>query len=267
MIEPRPFLSDIIDPACEALTAITGRNMGTDEARVMLLAIALQESALAHRRQVGQGGKILPTLARGWWQFESGGGVKGVMAHEATSEPAKAVCEALVVPWGQQDIHEALAWHDHLAAAFARLLLYSDAKPLPEIGAQDEAWAYYLRNWRPGKPHPDRWAEVYPAAVEAVRGAPLPVTAQETAPMPEKSGLGQMFAPTTSPLKKGWFTSEFLVALLVGGGPLLLSLLDSAVAFSPALKDAQWVGIAYIIGRALVKAAAMLPVPPPRQEV
>ncbi len=40
----------------------------------------------------------------------------------------------------------------HETGVFARLLLWTDAKPLPAIGDEQGAWDYYLRNWRPGKP-------------------------------------------------------------------------------------------------------------------
>ncbi len=55
-----------------------------------------------------------------------------------------------------------------LAAAFARLLLLTDAKPLPQIGDVQGAWAYYVRNWRPGKPHPDTWPGLYKQAQAAL---------------------------------------------------------------------------------------------------
>jgi hypothetical protein len=32
----------------------------------------------------------------------------------------------------------------------------------------DAAWDYYLRNWRPGKPHPERWSVNHGAACEAL---------------------------------------------------------------------------------------------------
>ena len=45
--------------------------MDTPDARVLLLAIGLQESKFSHRLQIGG-------PARGYWQFEQGGGVRGV---------------------------------------------------------------------------------------------------------------------------------------------------------------------------------------------
>ena len=71
----------ILTPALSMLPA----TMDTPKARVMLLAIALQESGLAHRVQVGG-------PAHGLWQFERGGGVKGVLRCHTTREHARALC-------------------------------------------------------------------------------------------------------------------------------------------------------------------------------
>lgn len=165
------FLNTIINPTLAAM----GPRMASDEARVMLLAIAHQESALTDRRQVGRDGHWLDKLARGWWQFESGGGVAGVMNHPATAGVAHAFCEQLAIPWDQGSIHEALAWNDRLACVFARLLLFSDPSPLPPLGDANAAWEVYQRNWRPGKPHPNAWPSNYNRALAAVTtGSALP---------------------------------------------------------------------------------------------
>jgi hypothetical protein len=159
MIDPATFLREVIDPGLHMLAVPDV--MVSDEARVMLLAIALQESDLEYRRQIGG-------PARGFWQFEAGGGVQGVMSHVASCEIAEEVCGSLRVPFENTDVHEALAWSDPLAVAFARLLLWTDAAPLPAVGDVDRAWGYYLRNWRPGKPHPETWVANYALAVETV---------------------------------------------------------------------------------------------------
>lgn len=165
------FLNTIINPTLAAM----GPRMVSDEARVMLLAIAQQESALADRRQVGRDGHWLDKLARGWWQFEAGGGVAGVMNHPATAGVAHAFCDQLTIPWDQGSIHEALAWNDRLACVFARLLLFSDPSPLPPLGDASAAWEVYQRNWRPGKPHPSAWPANYGRALAAVTtGSALP---------------------------------------------------------------------------------------------
>lgn len=134
----------------------------TREATVMLLAIGQQESRFEHRRQVGG-------PARGFWQFEEGGGVAGVLRHGSSHLYARAVCQlrCLLVPPTPHDVYLQLEHDDLLACAFARLLLLTDPRPLPMVGDVKEAWAYYERNWRPGKPHPEMWAARYKRAVEA----------------------------------------------------------------------------------------------------
>lgn len=128
----------------------------TAEAERMLLAIAKQETDLRHRCQV-------PVAhAMGLWQFERGGGVAGVLRHPATAERARFVCEALLVRPEPEEVWAALEHNDALAAAFARLLLWTDPMPLPRD--QGPAWNCYLRLWRPGRPHPERWPDAWAAA-------------------------------------------------------------------------------------------------------
>ena len=137
----------------------------------MLVAIGLQESRLIHRKQLPlrPGAPFGP--ARGLWQFERGGGVTGVLTHPATKTIAAKLCREFDVVPAPSSVWNALAEDDVLAAAFARLLLWADPRPLPTIGARDEAWACYIRNWRPGKPHRHTWDSLYDAAVQAVRGS------------------------------------------------------------------------------------------------
>jgi len=105
--------------------------------------------------------------ARGLWQFERGG-VKGVYLHRASNEPLRLLCRARDVNFDVPQIWAALEFDDVFACGVARLLLWTDPKPLPAIGDEDGAWAYYVRNWRPGKPHRDRWVANYAAAVKQV---------------------------------------------------------------------------------------------------
>ena len=130
----------------------------------MLLAIGLQESLLRFRRQHNNG------PARGLWQFERGGGVRGVLRHAATKQRAFELCAARSVRPEEMAVWTALEIDDTLAAGFARLLLWSDAAPLPPLNATGLAWAYYMRNWRPGKPKPEKWPENWKTAVEFVQG-------------------------------------------------------------------------------------------------
>jgi len=132
--------------------------MRSREATAMILAICLQESRFLHRRQIGG-------PARGYAQFERGGGVAGVLRHYATGEIAEEVCAARGVAPEPGPVHAALEHDDVLAAAFARLLLWTDPAPLPKYpDGPDAAWRYYLRNWRPGKPHRETWDDLWERA-------------------------------------------------------------------------------------------------------
>ena len=84
-----------------------------------------------------------------------------MLTHKASQTYAKTACAKVFVPTNLADIHEAIAWHDWLAAVFARLLLWTDPSPLPEVGDQAGAWDCYLRNWRPGKPRAADWPNSY----------------------------------------------------------------------------------------------------------
>lgn len=139
--------------------------MDSVQARVILHAIGLQESKLEFRRQHGNG----PAL--GLWQFERGGGVRGVLEHQASRFWAHGLCEDRGVKPQAMAVWRALEHDDVLAAGFARLLLFTDPRPLPAITEAQAGWIYYLRNWRPGKPHPRAWAANHRAAVYDVIGA------------------------------------------------------------------------------------------------
>ncbi|MGE8617616.1 MAG: hypothetical protein ACN6O0_07325, partial [Achromobacter spanius] len=126
---------DLKTMAATAITpalALLPARMDTAEARVMLLAIALQESRFVHRRQIGG-------PARGFWQFEKGsrasrGGVWGVFLHAASRDHLPALCKARSVACDPDAIYAALEYDDVLAAGVARLLLWTDPKALPQIG-------------------------------------------------------------------------------------------------------------------------------------
>lgn len=155
---PREVNEKILSPAFALLPSV----MDSPEARVMLLAIGGQESNLEYRRQV-----FGP--ARGLWQFERGGGVRGVLEHPATRGHARRVCRARGIQASARFVHPSLERDDILAAAFARLLLWTDPQPLPRIGDEGDSWGLYIRTWRPGKPHPGRWPAHYNAAIEAAQ--------------------------------------------------------------------------------------------------
>lgn len=157
-ITPADALGKIIEPALATLDP----KMDSPEARLMLPAIALQESGLAARQQVGG-------PARGLWQFEHNG-VLAVMHNSRTADIVFHWCDANGVTYGSNTIYERLDQDDELACVFARLLLWSDTRPLPEIGDCMSAFNCYERNWRPGRPSYTRWkASAYPQALAALQ--------------------------------------------------------------------------------------------------
>jgi len=156
-------LSNVIETAVVPACSFLG--MDSDEARVALLAIGLQESRFEARCQILKGGGRGP--ARGYWQFEKGG-VSGVHRHRASHEHLRLLCHERDVSFDVTPIWAQLECDDVLAAGVARLLLYTDPKPLPKLGECQAAWDYYLRCWRPGKPHRKTWDALYAAALQEV---------------------------------------------------------------------------------------------------
>ena len=161
-------LSEIILTAIDPALSLLPGHMDSPKARVMLLAIGLQESRFEHRRQMGDG------PARGFWQFEQNGGVRGCVNHPASAGLLRRLCEIRGVAFDARAIWSALETDDVLAAALARLLLYTDPRPLPALGDVEGALGYYLRTWRPGKPHPETWPEFHRRARELVNAAQGP---------------------------------------------------------------------------------------------
>lgn len=152
-------LSEIREQAIAPAFQLLPARMKSVEAELMLLAIGLQESRFTHRRQIGG-------PARGFWQFERGGGVAGVIQHPVSREHALKVCGARNVRPIPDQVYQRLETDDVLAAAFARLLLWTDPARLPQVGEFNEAWNLYFRTWRPGKPHRKTWDELYAKAME-----------------------------------------------------------------------------------------------------
>jgi hypothetical protein len=146
-----------IAPAFQLLPA----PMNSPEAELMLLAIGLQESRFEHRHQIGG-------PAHSFWQAEQGGGmVHGVLRHRKTEFLAIAVSDARgIAPITDNEIYKAIEFDDVLAAALARLLLWTDPWPLPKVGECAKAWDLYLRTWRPGKPHRKTWDALYARAMD-----------------------------------------------------------------------------------------------------
>jgi hypothetical protein len=144
----------IRDYAIPAALSTLPPAMASRDAAALLLAIARQESDGECRVQVGG-------PARGYWMFEQGGGVRGVLSHPKTADLARTVWRALDYPnvpttWA---VYDALRHNDVLAAAFARLLLWTLPDALPGQADPDTGWRLYVSAWRPGKPRQERWAE------------------------------------------------------------------------------------------------------------
>ena len=164
-------LEEITAQAINPALALLPGGMDTPRARVLLQAIGLQESRFECRRQLGNG------PARGFWQFEQGtraskGGVWGVYLHPASAGFLRQLCVARGVQHSPTDIWRAIEHDDVLAAGLARLLLWTDALPLPALGDEAGAWDLYARRcWRPGKPHPETWPGFYARALRFVGAA------------------------------------------------------------------------------------------------
>ncbi|MCY1194844.1 hypothetical protein D9M72_61530 [compost metagenome] len=155
-------LGTIVRTAIDPALALLPAKMDTPAARVQLLAIGLQESRFLYRRQLGNG------PARGLWQFERTGGVRGVLTHPASREYAYRICGGRGLSPVAAAVHPALETDDVLAAAFARLLMWTDGWRLPVVGDVQGGWEMYIRTWRPGKPHQQTWAGLYAQALAEV---------------------------------------------------------------------------------------------------
>lgn len=127
----------------ESGLALLPVSMRTTAAKVLLYATSIQENPKRLPQQVGG-------PAVGDYQFEKGGGVKGVLTHKAVKALANSCCAARHVPATQDAVYEELKTDPVLAAALARLLYYTDPKALPAVGDEASAWQLYLRTWRPG---------------------------------------------------------------------------------------------------------------------
>jgi len=154
------FLRTAIEPAMSLLPA----RMDSAEARALMLSIALQESRLLYRRQIGG-------PARGYTQFEKGG-IGGVLMHSASSVPAMQLCEALDIASTTDSIYQAIEFNDVLCAGLTRLLLWTSPMVLPGLHDPERGWELYAETWRPGRPHRVTWDMFYAHAWETVTGVP-----------------------------------------------------------------------------------------------
>lgn len=185
---PTNLLSLIVAPGLDALARFAGVNgMDTPAARVMLIAIAGQESAWTARRQI-------TGSAHGFWQFEPSG-VRGVLEHPASAHYASRLLIGLGI--SPDDAYIALTYSDLLACGLARLLIWTDPAPLPTTAA--DGWACYARCWRPGRPRADDWGGNWAAAVHAVTGASQSVAQAQRNPVPVQQGPAASNAVSGAP--------------------------------------------------------------------
>lgn len=137
--------------------------MCTAQAHAMLLAIGLQESDYFQYR-IQQ--PIGP--ARGFWQFEKIG-IHGVLDHPRSGGYLDSVLETLRYPDSPDACYTAVMHNDVLACVFARLNLWTYPGRLPLEHEADLGWNQYLRIWRPGKPHPEKWGQCFADAWHETR--------------------------------------------------------------------------------------------------
>lgn len=154
----------ILDAIDKALDLLPGP-LASPQARVMLYAIGLQESRFEHRRQLVGNPPRPRGPAKGFWQFERGGGCKGVVNHPASRYWMHRICGLRGVAFNATAVWNGIENDDVLAAAAARLLLFTDPRRLPELGDANGAWNCYLRVWQPGKPHRKTWDALHRQAV------------------------------------------------------------------------------------------------------
>jgi len=161
-MDAKRLLKTAIIPALIELEQYGIKN--TLEARRLLLAIALQESGLKHRRQVVNGEET--GAASGYFQFEKGGGCAGVLAYPRLGTIMQNICSTYGIGQTAQELWTAIQFQDIVAAAAARILIYTLPNDLPKM--PEDGWAQYVRAWRPGKPRPETWAGHWATATAEV---------------------------------------------------------------------------------------------------
>ena len=147
-------ISDALQAVIFPGLSLLPRRMTSPESIAMLITIGLQESRFEHRRQIGG-------PARGFFQFEQGGGVVGVLTHRATRDMICNILDRLEYDRNISTSYGAIEHNDALATVYARLLLWTLPGALPGPDEDEMAWGQYIEAWRPGRPHRETWDEVY----------------------------------------------------------------------------------------------------------
>ena len=136
--------------------ALLPPKMDSLAARVTLRAINLQETPRRLEQQVGG-------PARGDYQFESGGGVKGVMTHPSVKDLASKACAARGVAFNRDSVYHAIGTDRILAAALARLLLWTEDRKSTRLNSSHLGISYAVfclrsEERRVGKECRSRWS-------------------------------------------------------------------------------------------------------------
>lgn len=133
----------------KAAATLLPAKMDSLQAWAQLYAIALQESRLDARRQIGG-------PARGFWEFEYGG-IVGVLNHPASYTLIRQVLGRLDYDDRPETSYAAIEHNDVLAFCYARLLLWTLPGALPEANEPQAGWVQYESAWRPGVPRRATW--------------------------------------------------------------------------------------------------------------
>lgn len=137
-MDPLFGLRHVIRPACQLLG---GPRLISDRAEVLLLATALQESGLSHRRQLPLSKGAEPGPARSYLQFEEIA-IGDVLTRRTSSVAAARLMGALSYPaWVPDAVHRDAEQNDVLAFGLSRLNFWNDPQPLPDLQEADSAWA------------------------------------------------------------------------------------------------------------------------------
>jgi hypothetical protein len=159
---PAAFDQTVVQPGL-ALLPEAQRSI---EARGLLIAVGGVESRWSQRLQMAGG------PAHGFFQCERES-VAEVFQNSITRERLKSACASCDVSWDVDEIFLSIIGHNALSAAVARLILLPDRAPLPRLDQAAEAWAYYLRCWKPGKPDESRWPPVWIQSCNACTTFPV----------------------------------------------------------------------------------------------
>jgi hypothetical protein len=159
-MNPNLLYKTAIIPAMNMLGSLGIKN--TFKAHQLILAIAIQESGVAYRRQVTKSG-LEDGPAVSYWQFEHAG-CEGLLSARSTSNYIRQICTLFDIKPTKEGLLDAIQYNDIVAACAARLLIYSLPTPLAET--KEMGWEQYLSSWRPGKPHKKSWEYSWETAID-----------------------------------------------------------------------------------------------------